>query len=341
MLFMSPLPESGTVNASVRKVVVDATRLELEYAGFSISVETDEGIFSEQGEVDTEKLLSLSEQAGITLAVSGTYVIEGNEIRLTFRSYDVATGSVVATVEKNGRLDLMLDSAIGEAVDEILLQTGVQAPETRTPDVGTPDAGTAEGTDGTAPSGGSQKQALLPADEAAGVPAAPDATAAGVQTPRKHFEFSLGFAPFLTIGTASEYFTIGLQPSFYGIYHFNLRMGQLGLGLYAGLNSFRAEGLIASSDTTLVPIGLDLRYSAGFPLGLFLHISSGPAILTINPNGTGRLSKIIPYAMAGIGFQLFFSEGLGIALDTSFAIFFERQLPIMGYSPSVYLYVKF
>ncbi len=159
----------------------------------------------------------------------------------------------------------------------------------------------------------------------------------------KHFEISTGFAPFLVTGEMSNYFKVGYLVSLYGNFLIDLAAGQLGIGWFSGINIFRAEGVVAATDNLLISLGLDLRYRIdnGSPLGLFVHISGGPAIFIVDSTLKGGLVNVMPYVMGGIGLSLAFSDFFGIAADMSYAVFFEQSILIMGFTPSAYIYLSF
>ncbi|MBA7654183.1 hypothetical protein ES703_62059 [subsurface metagenome] len=275
-------------------------------------------------------MLNLARGVEADFVITGEYSSKDNDIQIDFNWYDVSESRLSASVSKSSRLGLTLDMIIAEAIDDILVQA-----EDRLASFSTRLE--VEGFEGFV----EQESVQLPENHSAAkqiIDKRKDTDARII----KHFEFSIGFSPFLVNAGASEYFKIGFMPSFYVSYRISMSIGQLGLGIYAGINRFLAEGVIASAECLLIPIGVDLRYGTydGLPIGLFVRISGGPAILTINPNETGRLSKVIPYVLGGIGLNIPFTKTFGIAVDTSYAVFFEKQYPIMGFIPSLYLYMR-
>ncbi len=61
----------------------------------------------------------------------------------------------------------------------------------------------------------------------------------------------------------------------------------------------------------------------------------------VNVEGTGQFTKILPFVTAGIGFSLPFSEPFGFAVDASYAVYFDTDGLLMGFTPAGYLFVRF
>ncbi len=329
-------PSGMVENALFREVIADSIKFELERAGLQVILSSEPTEVSpvkgvdEAGDIDVNSMLNLARSVEADFVITGEYSSKDNDIQIDFNWYDVSESRLSVSVSKSSRLGLTLDMIIAEAIDDILIQAKDRLANFST----RPKEKTFEGSV-------QQESEQLPENQAAAkqtIDKQIDADARII----KRFEFSIGFSPFLVNAGASEYFKIGFMPSFYVSYRINMPIGWLGLGIYAGINSFLAEGVLASSECLLIPLGVDLRYATGegTSIGLFVRISGGPAILTINPNETGRLSKVIPYVLGGIGLNIPFTRSFGIAVDTSYTIFFEKQHPIMGFTPSVYLYMR-
>ena len=320
--------EVAGYSRSFQQIISNSMRFELERSGLRVISVSDLGAhFSletlyRQNEIDESSLQALARQLQADFVIAAKYSGRDEEILLDFSWYDVEGECFTASTSKTGKVDLSIDRIIGGAVAEIL--TAVD--------------------DRLAAFSRSRVEESLEADgtQTDGREAIETSPQSRVGR-RKRLEISTGFAPFLVTGEVSNYFKIGYLASLQANYRINLPLGQLGIGVYSGINLFRAEGVAASSDNFLIPIGADFRYIVGssFPLGLFVHIGGGPAIFMVNSTVEGRLTKVIPYVMGGIGLSLPFADFLGIAVDMSYAVFFERSTLIMGFTPSVYLYFSF
>ncbi len=157
---------------------------------------------------------------------------------------------------------------------------------------------------------------------------------------RKTIEIATGFAPFVTTGDSSEFFKIGYLTELYLTFCLNLPVGQLGLGVQFGVNIFNTQGLVSSTENLLIPMGIDIRYvyGQGMPMGLFLHLDGGPAILIVDSEYWGRQVKVVPYVKGGIGLMLPFAHFMGMAFDFSYNIYFESSVFIMGFTPALNMY---
>ena len=157
----------------------------------------------------------------------------------------------------------------------------------------------------------------------------------------RYFEFLAGVSPFLSMGDGTDYFKIGFVAYFSGYYRFRLPFGNLGLGIFSELCVFSADGTAASVNGLIVPFGPDVYLAIGeaFPV-LRFHLSCGPAILSIDPDGGKRLSKLVPYLIGRVGFGIPFIQAFGISFEFDFSVFFESELVIMGFTPSLYVYLR-
>ena len=315
---------------SFRQVISNTVIWELERSGLLVIRESDlkggsgaENIF-EGAEIEERSLFDLAGRVEADFVLTSEYLSEGKEIFIKFSWFDMEEERKSASASKLGKADLTLDEVIGEAVSEILAAVKERLAGFYLPGPEEPVSAIRDETR----NGGREK---------AGVP--------GERGLRggKHFELSTGFAPFLVTGAVSKYFKVGYMASLYGNFRIDLAAGQLGIGWFTGINIFRAEGVVAAADNLLIPIGPDFRYviGSGLPLGLFVHVSGGPAIFIVDSTLKGGLVSVMPYVMGGIGFSLPFTDHIGIAADMSYTVFFEKSTTIMGFTPAGYLYLRF
>jgi hypothetical protein len=176
--------------------------------------------------------------------------------------------------------------------------------------------------------------------------AAPRVPTTQAAAPGRRRALTLYFAgaPFFADGLAAEYFPAGygLFPSLSISYRWPLGKTYVGLGIYSGLNIFRSEGPLAFSDTALLPFGLELRFGVDSrPVGLYVRLSGGPSLFSIDPNATGRLIKLTYYGQAGIGVTLPLGPAFGFVLDAGYSLFLEEQEePIRGLAPGAGFYIR-
>jgi hypothetical protein len=312
-------------NLLFQKVIEDAVTLELERTGLRVisfrRLAAGEKLASE---VKTD-LSDLARKAAADFVLMSSYAIEGNTIRIDFTWYDTAEDLVTATASKISRMDLTLDRVIKEAVTEIL-ESQKERISTLVKEVEKKESEEAEQS--------REEQALkdriTPREE-------------GAEPLLKRFEVSVGLSPFIATGDVSAYFKFGLMPILYGGYRIPLPSGFITVGLFAGISIFQAEGFIASSENLLIPVGPDLRYTLGRggPIELYASLAAGPAVFMVTVEGTDRYVKIIPFATAGIGFSLPFNETFGFTVDASYAVFFDKESLLMGFTPAGCLYMRF
>jgi hypothetical protein len=302
-------PERTAENRYYYEIVAESTKTELEHAGFSVVVDAKNttGIEAqsqpEAASLSAQQLQRITSRFDAQFLVVTVFSIEEDEARIRLSWYDLAQGRLVATVSKAGKIDLSFDRTVAEAIEEILTRS--EASPVRT---------------GLAP-----------------LPAGGDS-----QMRRRRFEVAIGFSSYLVNGWASDYFKVALMPAACVDYRIPLARGFVAVGLYGAAGLFSAEGELAVSESALIPVGLDLRYGfeAGMPLGVFVHISGGPALLTVDPNQRGRLWKVIPYTMAGLGIDVRLTPFMGVWVETAYSLYFEKENWIYGFNPSLYLCLR-
>lgn len=331
-----------------RKVISDATSLELGRSGLlvkSAAASEDASIaeiLDAGAEPSRERIIGLvnemTEKPDFVLLT--TYSVAGESIRMDLSWYDVAEKRWTAGTTKTSQIGLDLDLDVIEAVGEIIAEVEDRLAEfpkrpidvgVESEDDGGPEARQTAGID--SPGGGTADS------ERSAVDAGDDHAEMAI----KHFELSIGFAPFLTIGNASDYFKTGIFPTLYGGYRFATPLGLLCLGLQIGVNLFNAEGTATTSDNILVPLGADIRLVVGDDsfIAVFFRIFGGAALFRADYPGLNLYRKIVPYAGASLGILKKLSSAFGIGVDLGYTAFFDTALPISGFTPSANLFWRF
>ncbi len=144
-------------------------------------------------------------------------------------------------------------------------------------------------------------------------------------------------APFVAVGAASYYFTIGYQ-SLLQIEFLPAKAGaRLGLGGLLGVTAFQAQGASESGLGFLVPLGLSLRYSLelGRRWGLLFHLGGGAAVLIMGTDSLGELAKLLPYVRSGMGVELALGRSMSVGLEAAYEVYFESPYLIMGFAPGL------
>jgi hypothetical protein len=380
---------------ALRPVVDEAVRYRL--TGLGLAVRLRETLPTRASRTGREpataaSLLENAGRAGADFALECRYSGSGSRLSLQLAWYEVSTRLMTAAVDRKGRVDLVLDTvildALGELLDRVRPRIEERVAAYRPPNVpahGGPAAGgpgAPIGLPGTpVPGPGSSAGALSPSGSTAGgVPAAvsgslapagtlPGAGASSAAGPgpatgalpgveagllpgavpgaerpvqaRRHEGARLliapSLAPFLAVGAASYYFTIGYQ-SLLQIDFLPAGAGaRLGLGGLLGVTAFQAQGASESGLGFLVPLGLSLRYSLelGRRWGLLFHLGGGAALLVMGTDSLGELAKLLPYVRSGVGVELDLGRSMSIALEAAYDVYFESPYLIMGFAPGL------
>jgi hypothetical protein len=255
----------------------------------------------------------------------GEYTTSPKSFTLAIDLYDVKTKLKVRTITATGRIDLTLDSVVADALDRTL--SGIEFKKVVSVKTSTP-----ESTSETAPGPTPAATVVTPVAGFRGQPV------------RTLFSLSSGVAPFILMGGASTYASLGILATFAADLRFPLGPGVFGAGLLSGLCALDAAGAVTNAQVLIVPIGADLRYSmneGGFP-GIVIHVSGGPAMMNVTADYAGSLTKLVPYLLAGMSLELPFASFIGLSISADWAAFFESvSLPLMAFAPEVSLYVRF
>jgi hypothetical protein len=367
---------------SLVQALSKSVRFELVRAGLrpvsasSIGVAYAAQDLYKSGALDGAKLFDFAEQAEAHFVIVGEYSSSSSEMAFDFAWYDVQDRQTTTTRSAKGKIGLALEEVVADVIAEILEENRAklesvarrEAMELASQQQETSAAAAEEAedvsqeaiSDHSAETAQTVAVASQQPDESTelmiGTPEADPVQTAGLDIPsatveapanareprRKHIEFSAGFAPFLATGKTSDYFTLGYAVSGMLNLWINLPVGQLGLGVYSGINSFDSMGLISSAKNSLIPFGADVRYVVGgdFPLALSVHLTGGPALLIVEPSFTGRVMKLVPFVGGGFGVSLAIAGLVGVTVDATYMAFFEGSVTIMGFSPSLNLYLS-
>ncbi len=324
VVLVSPLQESGV---PFGQMIADAAQFKLESFGLDSRID----LISPTEDASPMKR---AEAAGASAVLVCSYRVDGQQMAVTLGWYDPQTRAATASAVGRGEMDLHLDGVIFAALDDILGKVGsqLQALEAR------------KAAQAPAPDAPPVKKAAL--DEPPPVLPPQNAPAAVAQEPGKtgagiRLLLAGGFAPFVPIGAASSYFTLGYLPSLLVSLLLPTPAGPVGVGVYTGMDYFAAVGLIDTSDNYLIPVGIDVRYEldAGL-LRPFIHITGGPALLMMVTGTQGTTFGVMPFLKSGIGLEIRLTSWLGIVAAADYDIYFEMPYLIMGFTPSVNMAVR-
>jgi hypothetical protein len=299
---------------------------------------------------DDEKPWQSAKQADAEFALVATYATGQRKVAFDLSWYDTAEKKQVQSVSREATLDFTLDVTIAAAVVELLdgQKDRIAAVRSARADAARAAAEKAAAEKTAAEKAAAEKTAAERAaiEEAANAKAKAEADrtiAAALKRPLKHWSMLAGAGPFLATVEASQYFTLGLSAFLNGQYRFSVPGGLLGIGLASGLQRFHATGTAGEADSTLVPVGVTFVYgtNTGSRFDFFAHIDGGAALFILQPIIGNTAIGVVPYILGGVGMTIAVFEKAGIIIDASYAAFFPRGVPIMGFSPSLGLFLRF
>ena len=243
---------------------------------------------SDQAAFTLRRALSEAASQNAEYLLVGTYSTTPTEILLQVELYKVTSGVKIRSAAVSGKIDLSLDLIVAQALEKTL--SGIKFQEAAATIVVPPPAETTPQP--IPPATGTPRE---PSTEPAAV------SDAGRARPWKLFGISSGVAPLIATGPAADYAKLGLLATFAVDLRFRLGAGAFGAGILSGACWLSATGAVSTADILVVPIGLDLQYllnEGAFP-GITLHLSGGPALMSVNASYVGDVSKIVPYLLAG------------------------------------------
>lgn len=319
-------------HASLRNIVANFASVQLHEMGIS-SWEMEMS--------DAEELIRSAAERGAGHLLAGNIDVDGNRFKLELQLYETESGGIIGRSRANGRIDLTMDLAVNDAVRSVINAAGDRIPIAERTDRDTGPAGAADGAAKGPTLFGSSLDGS--ANGARPKPAVAGGRTVVTETPtvtkNKILDIGTGFAPFITVGRAADYFRAGIAADLFVDFRINAPGGHVGLGIDAGYSAFRATGLVLEADNMLVPIGVDVRYSSTpRPFGITFHLNGGVAAMIVETVHFGRLFKVVPYAAGGAGLMMAFSHFMGAAIDMQYTAYFEGSVVIMGLSPSVAVY---
>lgn len=149
-------------------------------------------------------------------------------------------------------------------------------------------------------------------------------------------------APFVAVGEATEYFTLGLNSAILGGYSFSLPAGILNTGLAVEVFSFNALGVQTDAQNIIVSLGAEVQY---FPnveriASTYYKLAGGAGYFVVNTVSTDTLTKIIPYIAFGTGAVFQLTGIFGVYAGIDFHLYIERSTVISGFSPSLGIYLR-
>jgi len=315
-------------NQQLGNLIADSFKVELESQGIRV-------LPSDESAADDSAIASLAEKSHADFALCGMYTLAGSEIQLDARWIDPVKKAAAAIASRKGALNLSFDAVVASLVDEIVegqKEGFANLPPEQIGEISPlPASAQQPAAARTASVVVDSRPALLPAGGAQ-----------KAETSFAPLSFSLGSAPFIATFTALNYFPLGLNISFTGLYRIRVPGGLFGFGLSSGFSGFHGKVAYAEADFYVVPIGIDLSYGTrtGSAIDFFLHVGGGPAVFNAKPTSGNSQTEVIPYATGGVGILLSLIDSLAISLEGGYTCFFDPLSPIMGFAPALSVLVR-
>jgi hypothetical protein len=302
-------------------VVAGALELGFNPAGLILDVRTLHLSGSAQPDDDTLRRRVGATAAGAILICR--FSIVDKEMTASMDWQDVPKGIHASVSGSKAQVDLSLDAFIRHVLDGLLA-----------PVRGRIDEMAAKRRDASA---AAATQALPGAGRHEPFPAVSERPTTEDGTSARRFLLSTGIAPFIPVGAASSYFSLGYMYTAAGNLVFPIPSGRIGVGISFGVVSFTAEGAPGTSTSFLVPLGLDASYRLGESsmAGLLFHLTGGAAVFFMSSPTLGTKAKTVPFLRGAVGVELLVSRTVGVLLDAGYEIYFEMPLLIMGVSPAL------
>jgi len=326
---------ASTVEARVENVLTDSALVFLERQGIEAVIADYELSDDEPTRRDISRL---ARDAGSDLILFGTFnQAEDSTTRLdiSFSLYLVNPALPIATFQGEAEINLSLDRSVAGFLEILmddafayLSETGEEIPS---------GSGTANGETTTGSDTATDVSGIVTGTENEG---ASPAAAPLIGTPDT-LEVGGGYARAFAVAGASSYYQFAHGAGGYIRLIFGRRNG-LGLGLTGSAVFVSATGVAADGELLIVPFAISTTIqSVPAPIGVYLTLGGGGALIQVSNPVLGTLAKLVPYATGGVGVKLALLGWVGMNAGVTFDAMFEGSVILTSFVPSVSLYVGF
>jgi hypothetical protein len=156
-------------------------------------------------------------------------------------------------------------------------------------------------------------------------------------------EVVASLAPLFVTGEATDFFKYGVLPLISAGYRFPFAGGAAVAAFQTGYTLVIPDDEVLDATVRLVPLGAEISYSTLSDAGIRFtgHLSGGPAILMVTQEGAERLAKTIFFVRTGVGGSIEVNRFVSLGIDASYTLFFEEELPLMGFAPAFTVRTRF
>lgn len=276
-----------------------------------------------------DPLQDLAESSAADLVLS---VVYGGvrEITVVCTVYDPATGRTTGPVYETTTLTLTFDQTVESLVDQALAPYADRLDELLRADTRPMEPEGAQAAEQPSPPPPTEAAAEAPGTPP-GPPAAhttqPAGTTAGI---------AVSTGAFVPLGGGAGYLSVGAVQSAHVSFPLS-KAPWLAVGMEASFALATATGASARSRVYLLPFGPTIRLASATQSRVrpMAALSGGGSLISVDPNGTGRLWKLVGYAAGATGVGLVLGSRFSIVLATSIQAFFEPGGPILAFTPSL------
>jgi hypothetical protein len=324
------ITSASTVDERVERILTESTLIYLERESIN-TVLADYDLSDD--EPSRRDITRLAREGGSDFVLIGTYnpsAESASSLTISFTIYLADPAIPVATYRGDAKIDLTLDRTIADFLDILLDEAFAYLSETGSDVISNSTGGEAAPTNG---------ETTVTGDSVLVPEIVPGAGADQPAVVQDTIEFSFGYAPAFAVGDASGYYQIAQGAS--ASLHLVLgKRNGIGIGITGSAVFTSATGVATDGELLIVPFAGSLAFrSEPAPLGAFLSLGGGGALIRVTNTTLGTFMKLTPYATASVGMKLAFLNWIGINAGVTFDAVFEGSVMITSFAPSISLYL--
>jgi len=326
---------ASTVDATIERILTESALVFLEREGIE-AVTADSELSDE--EPTRRDITRLAREAGSDFVLLGTYTLAGDTattLHISFSLHLADSAAPAATVHGDIEIDLSLDRSVASLLETLLEEVITHLAQTDSEllsDGSRDDEVTATGA-ATAESGTSS--------DSSGTDGSIDDAGVRIVGMPHTLEFSVGYVPEFAVGGASGYYQFAHGVG--GYVHLIVgRRDGLGIGLSGSTVFASATGTATTAELLIVPLAVTTTIrSVPAPIGVYLTLGGGGALIRMSSPVLDTLAKLVPYATGGVGVKIALLDWVGMNAGVTFDAMFEGSVLLTSFVPSVSVYLGF